>query len=415
VRTRLSPSRSSSVRQEAPLPLPWREVNSRESQRVAELIELPKRERSERRKWGCPFCGSSDALHAYPGPGAGFSCWSACGASRPKGCRGYSNADIAAAHWRVSAEEGCRRLAALFGVRCEEPVSRHHRRWRTPARADVPAPVSRQETNLAALERLPGARLPPEVYRDILRVIRLSQRGRRYLGGRHLDPAVSAEYGFRSIDGPDDWRILAEHLMRRYRPEELAAAGFPKSETGEAPIVLPFGGRLPALVIPFWRAGEIVGVRMRNVLPNDPRYKHNRYRTLAAAKPPWPYNADAFDSSTLHVCEGELNAETLRQLGESAIGVYGAGIWLDPWTAALADAEEVVDWHDATDPRRAGDRGAEALRQRLVAAYGEEWTRRRWRRMVTAADPNALHQAGRLVRILRGRPWRGAAEPNVLV
>ncbi len=277
------------------------------------------------------------------------------------------------------------------------------------------APVSRQEANLAVLERLPGARLPPVLYRDILRVLPLTDRGRRYLSSRHLDTAVAAEYGFRSIDGPDGWRALAEHLVRRYRPEELTAAGFPKPETGDSPLVLPFGGRLPALVIPFWRAGEIVGLRMRNVLPNDPRYKHNRYRTLAAAKPPWPYNADAFGSSTLHVCEGELNAETLRQLGESAIGVYGAGIWLDPWTAALADAEEIVDWHDATDERRAGDHGAEALRQRMVAAYGEEWARRRWRRMVTAADPNALHEAGRLVGILRRRPWCGAAVPNILI
>ncbi len=229
MRTRLPPF-PPTVRQEALLPLPWKEVNARESQRVAELIDLPKRERSERRKWGCPFCGSSDALHAYPGPGAGFSCWSACGAGRPKGCRGYSNADVAAAHWRVSAEDGCRRLAALLGVLHEDPVSpRRSRRWRSPvARADAGAPPPRQEANLAALERIPGARHPPVLYGDVLRVLSLTERGRRYLSGRHLDSAAAAEYGFRSIDGPAGWRALAEHLLGRYRAEELTAAGFPR-------------------------------------------------------------------------------------------------------------------------------------------------------------------------------------------
>ena len=67
------------------------------------------------------------------------------------------------------------------------------------------------------------------------------------------------------------------------------------------------------------------------------------------------------------------------------------------------------------DEKRAGDLGAEALRTRLVAAFGDAWVAQRWRRMITDADPNALHQQGRLAPILRARPWRRAELPDVHV
>jgi hypothetical protein len=264
----------------------------------------------------------------------------------------------------------------------------------------LPEPVREMEF----ARSLAGAQLPAHVYANLLAHLRLTGRGAAYLAhDRRLDPAAAAAYGYRSLDGRWDWAAPAEHLAGSYRPEELAAAGFPLDDDGA--VTLPFNGRFPALLIPFRRAGEVVGIRFRNLLPDHPDYKHNRYRTLTAAKPLWPYAADALRRPTVHVVEGELNAETLRQLGEPAAGLYGAGAWLDHWTAELAGAHRIVAWYDCRDRKRAGDMGAAALRRRLAAAYGEAWTAQRWRRMITEVDPNALHQQGRLAAILRAKPW----------
>ncbi len=395
--------------------LPWSEVNTADSQHVAQLIGLPKAERTEARKWGCPACGSSDGLHAYPGPRGGFGCWAACGAAQPKLCRGYTNLDVAMRHWGVGVAEACRRLAEQLGIVFDDDGKDWRgRSVRTTSRATAwpAARPGRQELNLARVQAIPGARLPAAVYAGVVARLALTRRGAAYLArGRRLDPAAAAAYGYRSLDGPWHWAALAEHLAESYSADELAAAGFPRDpRTG---LVLPFNGRFPALLIPFWRAGELVGIRFRNLLPDRPEYKHNRYRTLKDAKPLWPYAADALSRGTVHVAEGELNAETLRQLGLAAVGLYGAGMWLDHWTAELAGASRIVAWFDCRDPRRAGDLGAAALRARLAGAYGEAWVAARWRRMITELDPNALHQRNRLGRIVNAAPWETSSLEEV--
>lgn len=394
------------------MPLPWQEVNSRESQTVAERIGLAKA--AEARKWACPFCGSSDALHAYSGPGAGFGCWAACGAAQPKGCRGYSNIDVAVQHWGTGLAESCRRLAALLGIVYEDdplPARRRPAAGGVRARSASNGP-SAQECNLAAVRAIPGGRLPPTVYGDVVAQLRLSDRGAAYLARqRRLDERTAEGYGYRSLDGRRAWAALADHLRGCYGPEELAAAGFPVGDQGA--VTLPFNGCFPALLIPFRRGAEVVGLRFRNLLPDHPDYKHNRYRTLAAARPLWPYEADALRRPVLHVVEGELNAETLRQLGHPAAGLYGAGAWLDAWTSEVAGAHRIVAWYDCRDAKRAGDLGAAALRSRLAAAYGEAWITQRWRRMLTDCDPNALHHQGRLACILQAKPWERTEGPEV--
>jgi hypothetical protein len=399
------------------VPLPWRAVNDKDAQAVALLIGLPKREKSERRKWGCPFCGSSDALHAYPGEGAGFGCWAACGADQPRLCRGYSIIDVAAQHWGTRPADTCRRLAAELGIPYDDALPPGERPALVipVARPRLVLP-SKQEANLAAVRQIPGARLPPVLYADLVARLRLTFRGARYLTGRGLDAGAARSYGFRSIDGSGEWTAVGRYLLRTYSRQELAAAGFPlDGEPGEERVTLPFSGRLPALVIPFFRRRKLIGIRFRNILPDNPQYKHNRYRNLVAAKPLWPFNADALRALTVHITEGEIDGETLRQLGETAAGMYSAGVWLDHWTEELAGAAEIVDWHDCRDEKRAGDLGAEALRTRLVAAFGDAWVAQRWRRMITDADPNALHQQGRLAPILRARPWRRAELADVHV
>lgn len=393
------------------MPLPWDEVNAADSHSVARLIDLPRARVAERRKWGCPFCGSSDALHAYPGVRGGFGCWAACGADRPNGCRGYSNIDVAGQLWGTPLPETCRRLAGLLGIVYEDgPPPPGCTRPRRPA---APAPQkaeSPQQRNLAAVRAIPGARLPAELYGDLLSLITLTRRGACYLrDDRRLDARAAAAYGYRSVDTARQWAEIARFLAVSYREEELVAAGFPPEGAG---VTLPFGGRIPALVIPFVRAGEVIGLRFRSLLPDRREFKHNRYRSLKGAKPWWPYNADALGADhVLHVVEGEINTETFRQRGHHAIGTYGAGIWLLHWTPALADASLLAVWFDATDPKGAGDRGANALRRNLVAAFGSDWVGERWRRVVTPADPNDLHRRGLLSGLLRERPWLATSRP----
>lgn len=401
------------------MPLPWKAVNDNDAHSIAQLIGLPKRAKSERRKWGCPFCGSSDALHAYPGNGSGFGCWAACGAAQPKLCKGYSIVDVAARHWGMRPADACRRLAAELSITYEDtsPSSRGPQ----PPAESAPRPrivlPTAQEANLAAVRLIPGARLPPVIYTDLVTRLRLTFRGARYLTGRGLDPGAARKYGFRSIDAPSEWSAIGRYLQRTYIREELAAAGFPLTPdaAGEECVTLPYNGRLPALLIPFVRGRKLVGLRFRNTLPDNPQFKHNRYRTLAAAKPLWPYNADALRARRVHVTEGELDAEAIRQLGECAAGKYSAGIWLSEWTTELARADEIIDWHDSYDPKRAGDMGAEAFRLELVEAFGEEWVAQRLRRMITDADPSALHERRRLEPILRARPWRKLSIPDARV
>lgn len=381
--------------------LPWSEVNAADSQAVARMIGLPRRERGERRKWGCPYCGSSDSLHAYPGVRGGFGCWGACGADQPRGCRGYSVIDVARGHWGTSLPETCRRLADQLGIVYEDgPLpSPSRRRRQTPPRLPRER-VSEQERNLAVVTAA-GGRLPPVIYGDILSRTRLTARGWEYLSrSRGLDAEAAACYGYRSVDREREWTDLAAYLAATYNQDELRAAGFPLDDK-RGMLALPFGGRLPALVIPYRYAGEIVGLRFRNLLPDRPQYKSNRYRSLTAAKPPWPYNADALsEGGILYVIEGDVNAETVRQYGECVIGNYGAGMWQRHWTPRLARADRIVAWFDSTDRLGAGDRGVLAFHRDLVDEFGAEWVAERWARLMTPADANELHRRDSLAEVL---------------
>lgn len=86
-------------------PLPWTDVRSLPADSVATHLGLtPAR---ERHKWNCPVHGGSDSLHAYAD--GGFHCYGACQ-------RQYSNVDLAAQLWGVTAAEACERLAVHFGL-----------------------------------------------------------------------------------------------------------------------------------------------------------------------------------------------------------------------------------------------------------------------------------------------------------
>lgn len=85
------------------VPLPWREVNSRDAELVTRLLGL--RRSRQTRKYPCQWCDSSDALHAFPRGGVHcFSC-----------DRRASNVDLYAHVSGVAPVDAVRQLAGRLG------------------------------------------------------------------------------------------------------------------------------------------------------------------------------------------------------------------------------------------------------------------------------------------------------------
>lgn len=420
-------------------PLPWEEVKAADPMRVAELLGLARAR--ERNKYGCVSCDSSDALHAYAHKqgGGGFHCFS-CGQT-------WSNVDAAAVRWGLEPADACRQLAEALGLRLPEPATRAARSSRTPARATAGAAAGaarRSGTGGGAGSGAPGggqasatrtartvrptkparthapdpkaeARAeveamraegmvsctPPFVYAAALARLELTERGAEYLAGRGFDPAEAHAYGFRSLDGARDWLRLAEALEEEATPAMLELAGFyarPKDDPTRPPhFAPPF--RAPALLIPFRAGAEVVGVRFRNLAPDD---KRNRYRDLLDTRPPLPFHADALRAEELHVVEGELNAYTLRLYGLAAVGVPGASGWREGWAPMMKPAGRLALWYDNDE---AGDRGARQVAARLQEAHGSAWVKEHARRVRLPADANDLHTRGELRERIERAAW----------
>lgn len=401
--------------------LPWREVNAVDTARVAEELGLVKAR--ERHKWGCPACGSSDSLHRWP---ARFICFAGCD------WRFYSNVDLAAVVLQVEPIDAMRFLAERFGIPIPDwaPGDGRTRGEFSPPPPPRPRLPTEQEVNLAALAALPNPRFPPALYRDLVGRLSLTPLGRAYLGQggaslpadvkpRGLDAHFAERYGFRSLDTEDQWTDLAMYLAGHYRSEELRAAGFPlytpeELEQKRLPTTLkrarvPWGGRRPMIVIPYWHDGQLVGIRFNNYgAPRDPdtgKAKEMRYLSLPGVAPDLPFNADAIGASYIHVVEGEYNAFTLLMppYRQDAIGLPGAGVWKPEWTTRLSGAKRLIAWYDED---RAGKKAVERLRATLVEKFGEAWTAERLHAIVQPRDPNDLHQARELRKVLIEAPWR---------
>ena len=371
---------------------------------MAELLGLePAR---EHHKWACPAHGGSDSLHAYDGAGAGFFCWGACG-------RAYSNVDLAAEVWRVEPAEACVQLAGLLGIRLPErrPRRRRQEARRRPQRSRrTPAPrraaKARQNGAQAAvsepglLQELRELGYVPsgasEMYGGLLAELELTDSGADYLRGRGFDPDAAEAYGFRSVDGPEDWRRLRDRLAESYLPAELKRAGLHHWPAGI--------DRSPALVLPYRYQGEAIALRFRRLEAGEPKLVN----LAGVPAPALPFNADALDGlegEELHVAEGELNSYSLRECGLRAIGLPGAGSWRTEWTPRVVRAGRVVAWYDSDE---AGERGERKLADALQVALGSRWLEERGQavELGSGQDANDLHREGRLRELAERAPWR---------
>jgi hypothetical protein len=248
---------------------------------------------------------------------------------------------------------------------------------------------------------------PREVYAAILTVLQLEGMGGEYLESRGLQAEAAGLYGFRAIPAAE-WRELAAVLRDSYLPCELALAGLWSDKAGR--VSLPWGGRAPALVIPYRHKADTIGLRFRNLTPDCPKEK--RYWTLAGVTLPLPFNADALepegDSGELHLCEGELNAYTLREHGLRAIGLPGAGSWRSEWAGMIAGAigeGRLVTWYDSDT---AGQKGERKLAENLTEILGRPWLKEHGKRVTLppGRDANDLHRDGKLNAEVKRACWR---------
>ncbi len=267
---------------------------------------------------------------------------------------------------------------------------------------------------------------PAAVYAAVLDALTLTSRGAAYLEARGLPIAAAERYGFRSMDDAHTWAALFDHLAETFTAAELQADGVAWGEGETFPAGsprFPWGGKAPAVLIPYWHAGAPAGIRFRHLDPHAP--KHQRYRTLAGADPAVPFNAAelrALAGAELHIIEGEFNALTLGLYDLRAIGIPGAQRWQEAWTPLLEPARRVVVWFDDDPPTTrpdgttvagAGDQARRNFATAMVKHYGRAWVRDRFRLATIPRGPdgrkrdaNDLHLAQELHAIVDAADWR---------
>lgn len=372
--------------------------------------------RRQRYKYPCVFpgCDSSDGLDLRPGKPV--KCF-ACGV-------GGSVVDLVMAARGLPFADAVRAIADGFGIltldgpaRFAAPIPRRP----TPPTSTAP-PVPTAEETAARARR-------EEVLAAALDVLTLTARGRAYLEGepgrgpgRRIPAGLALADGFRSLDVLDDWRVLYRALRNRFPEAQLHESLFPLDtrEGKDGKPWLPWGGRVPVLVIPYRYRGRVLALRFRN-LAAGPTDKFRYLSILGAGTPPLPFNADALDDlagQELHVVEGELNAYALALNGLRAVSPGPAAGWRPEWSALVKPAARVVAWYDND---KAGEKGAERLAAALhaspdlgrdwLAAHGckfnlSEWLA--WEGIPTAGiqDANDLHRSPYCGRLLAAAPWR---------
>jgi len=264
--------------------------------------------------------------------------------------------------------------------------------------------TSRQPEPVDPLEPLREDGMVPEeaaaVRRTVQETLTLGPRGRAYLAGRRIDPDLAAERGYRSVESPTDWHSVEDALAASYLPEVRKAAQ----------LAAPLPRYCPAILLPHIGADGESLVELRFRLLEAPT-KGDRMRSLKGMQGATLSNAFYLHhGGEVHLCEGELDALTLEQLGLRAIGLPGAGSW-----RLLFDAKEqlhavslLVLWFDGDETGRKEDF---ALRKRLDAEFGRVWTKARVRTVFVpnedgCKDVNDFHCRGKLGPFVRGAPWR---------
>src|SRR5690554_6412024 len=258
---------------------------------VAERLHLPKAR--ERHKWACPCCGSSDALHVYPGPGRGSSCYS-CGES-PDAIglvmRAGGMKFMDAIRW-LAGEFG---FSDLIGDKSASSTLDAKRRLR-----DVQAQIAERERERDRLE-VERRYAAYDVWDRIWPMLTLGIEGWEYMEGRAIPYEVAEHCGIRSVATEAAWQNIRE----QFTDDELEGAGLlGKNSRGAYPV--PW--RVPFLVIPYFLSeGGIDILRFRDLSGSAPKYLSPLGHRPTTASLDHSGHVLADDYPTLFICEGEIN------------------------------------------------------------------------------------------------------------
>ena len=297
----------------------------------------------------CPICGGTDRFHVGPG---------------------RTRAVVA------SCRHGCtfaELVEALF--RHGDPLP------------PVRSPAPRDDLDRSKLDHAGLARA-------LVDALDLTSRGKEYVRRRGLDPDRLEEYGWRSVDNAGGWMSLAG------LPE---AHGWPRWPSGQPrwPLSCHTDG---ALVLPYRDGrGSLAGVRFRPGKEWRAAYRLRRERSApkALSMPRGKtqlYGAEALRGlkrGVVHIAEGEIDAESLREHGVVTVGTPGATIWRREWTRRLVQRgpRRAVLWFDDDT---AGDRAGRLVRDELADAGLTVL-----RLVEHGADVNELHASGELAEWIR--------------
>lgn len=92
------------------------------------------------------------------------------------------------------------------------------------------------------------------------------------------------------------------------------------------------------LAIPYVTTGGVVDVRYRSLNGEEPKYRSRPGSQVRL------FGVTAFtqDSDTIVLCEGEIDAMTMNQIGIPAVGVPGAKQWKAHWRLLFADYDNII-------------------------------------------------------------------------
>jgi DNA primase len=93
------------------------------------------------------------------------------------------------------------------------------------------------------------------------------------------------------------------------------------------------------LVIPYLNTAGVVDVRYRALHPGEePKYKSRPGASVRL----FSVKSLMQPGDSIVICEGELDAMTVNQIGVPAVGVPGANAWKDHWRLLFADYDNVI-------------------------------------------------------------------------
>lgn len=175
-----------------------------------------------------------------------------------------------------------------------------------------------------------------------------------------------------------------------YEPKDIIATGLCQEADGR--LVDALGGMVS---IPYLVSGHPVAIRGRTWPMTEEDFCHwqgetyktppGKYKTCAGTKARL-FNTDAaWDTNTLVLCEGELDAIVLTEAGFPAVGVPGAGSWQDGWDDYLTHVRRALLVFDR-------DQAGEKAANKLVVRFGSKVRRIHLSAEGTKCDPTEWFQ-----------------------